>query len=101
MSWGVEGVSVAYGLAQALDDVTLDLESGRIAVVVGGDGAGKTTLCRTIVGLEQVGAGKVKRPERTCFQPESSGVWGDLTVLENLQFVARGYRLPIDHSRSR
>lgn len=101
MSWGVEGVSVSYGSNHALDDVTLDLEPGRIAVVVGGDGAGKTTLCRTIVGLEGVGAGEVRRPERTCFQPESSGVWGDLTVLENLQFVAGGYRLPIDHSRAR
>lgn len=101
MTWGVEAVSVAYGSTQALDDVTLDLESGRIAVVVGGDGAGKTTLCRTIVGLEGVAAGEVRRPERTCFQPESSGVWDDLSVLENLQFVAGGYRLPVDHSRSR
>ncbi|MFP4554376.1 MAG: ATP-binding cassette domain-containing protein, partial [Actinomycetota bacterium] len=63
--------------------------------------AGKTTLCRTIVGLEDMGGGEVRRPERTVFQPESSGVWGDLTVLENLQFVAGGYRLPIDHSRCR
>lgn len=101
MSWGVENVSVSYGSTEALDDVTLDLDPGRIAVVVGGDGAGKTTLCRTIVGLEGVGAGEVRRPGRTCFQPETSGVWGDLTVLENLQFVAGGYRLPADHSRSR
>lgn len=101
MTWGVEGVSVLYGAHHALHDVTLDLEPGRIAVVVGGDGAGKTTLCRTVVGLEDVSAGEVRRPKRTSFQPETSGVWGDLTVLENLRFVAGGYGLSTNHSRSR
>lgn len=101
MTWGIKGVSVAFGPYHALDDVTLDLEPGRIAVVVGGDGAGKTTLCRTIVGLEEVDSGEVRRPERTCFQPETSGVWGDLTVVESLQFVAGGYGLATDHARSR
>jgi ABC-2 type transport system ATP-binding protein len=101
MTWGVESVSVAFGDHIALDDVTLSLEPGRIAVVVGGDGAGKTTLCRTVVGLEEVTTGEVSRPPRTCFQPESSGVWVDLTVIENLDFVARGYGLDPVHARSR
>lgn len=93
MSWGTRSVTVTVGGHTALDDVSFDVEPGEIAVVVGGDGAGKTTLCRTLVGLEKEGAGHVSRPERTCFQPETSGVWGDLTVMENLEFVARGYRM--------
>ncbi|HUG32486.1 MAG TPA: ABC transporter ATP-binding protein [Acidimicrobiia bacterium] len=101
MTWGAIGVSVDYGAIRALDDVTLDVDPGQIAIVVGGDGAGKTTLCRTIVGLENVTSGEVSRPARSCFQPETSGVWGDLSVLENLQFVSGGYRLPAHHSRSR
>jgi len=101
MSWGVRGVSVVFDGEHALDDVSLELDRGRIAIVVGGDGAGKTTLCRTIVGLAKVVAGEVSRAERTGFQSETSGVWGDLTVLENLQFVARGYGLDSGHSRSR
>lgn len=101
MTWGVRALSVAYGDAVVLDDVTLDLDPGRIAVVVGGDGAGKTTLCRTIVGLERVSAGEVSRPGRTSFQPESSGVWADLTVIENLQFVVGGYGLAPEYARSR
>jgi len=43
----------------------------------------------------------VSRPLRTGFQPETSGVWGDLTVLENLQFVASGYGLDPAHSSRR
>lgn len=101
MSWGLTEVSVAYGGTLALNGVSLEAEPGRVAVVVGGDGAGKTTLCRAFVGLENVVSGEVSRPSRTCFQPETSGVWADLTVLENLQFVAGGYSLESGHARDR
>lgn len=101
MSWGVDRVSVVFDDVTALDDVTLMVEPGEISMVVGGDGAGKTTLCRTLVGLDNVTSGAVTRPTRTCFQPETSGVWLDLTVLENLQFVAGAYGLEGDHARRR
>lgn len=101
MTWGLDGVTVTFDDTTALEDVDVSLHPGQIAVVVGGDGAGKTTLCRAVVGLEAVAAGVVRRPPRTCFQPETSGVWADLTVLENLQFVAGGYGLPTAHARSR
>ena len=101
MSWGLDGVSVVFEGVPALSDVTLHLHPGQIAIVVGGDGAGKTTLCRTIVGLEETVSGGVTRPHRTGFQPETSGVWGDLTVLENLEFVASGYGLDPAHASRR
>lgn len=101
MSWGVVDVSVSFNGVAALEGVSLGLDPGSIAVVVGGDGAGKTTLCRTIVGLEDVVGGEVSRPARTCFQPEASGVWVDLTVLENLEFVAGAYGLTAEHARAR
>lgn len=101
MTWGLRGVSIKFGNRSALNDVTLELHPGQIAVVIGGDGAGKTTLCRTLVGLEAVTEGEVSRPPRTSFQPESSGVWSDLTTLENMEFVARGYGLEASHARER
>lgn len=101
MTWGSDGITVSYDGEDALRQVSIDLAPGRIAIVVGGDGAGKTTLCRAIVGLETVTSGEVSRPARTCFQPETSGVWRDLTVLENLQFVSGGYRLDVAHARNR
>lgn len=101
MSWGLRGVTVTFGANRALDGVTIELERGMIAIVVGGDGAGKTTLCRTIVGLESPESGEVSRSPRTCFQPETSGVWADLTVLENLQFVAGAYGLETSRAKGR
>ncbi|HJQ78025.1 MAG TPA: ABC transporter ATP-binding protein [Acidimicrobiia bacterium] len=93
MTWGLDRVTVRFGDIEALSGIRLDVEPGEVAIVVGADGAGKTTLCRTIVGLEQIVGGEVLRPARTGYQPESSGVWNDLTVVENLEFVAGAYGL--------
>jgi len=101
MSWGLDSVSVNFGELVALDRVSLEARRGEVAVVVGGDGAGKTTLCRALVGLDHVSSGEVRRPERTGFQSESSGVWGDLTVMENLRFVARAYAVEPIHAAER
>lgn len=101
MTWGARGLTVHRGGHLALDTVTLEVGPGEIAVVVGGDGAGKTTLCRTLVGLDPVSGGEVIRPERTGFQPETSGAWAELTVIENLEFVAGAYRLETGAARAR
>lgn len=101
MTWGLDRVTVEFGQLIALDDVSIQLERGAISLVVGGDGAGKTTLCRTLVGLDSVKHGEVSRPARVGFQPESSGVWGDLTVSENLSFVAGAYHLEPEHASER
>ena len=101
MSWGTDGVTVVYGDETALEEVSVNLRPGEITIVVGGDGAGKTTLCRTVVGLEEVAGGAVSRPPSTSFQPETSGVWADLSVRENLAFVAGGYHLSPHHARAR
>lgn len=98
MSWGVRDVTVGEA---ALSDVTVEIEPGAITAVVGGDGAGKTTLSRVLVGLTPIDSGEVFRPERTGFQPETSGVWGDLTVLENLSLVAGAYRIGTAERNSR
>ena len=90
MTWGVEGVSVGKG---SLSNVTVSVEPGTITAVVGGDGAGKTTLARVMVGLTEVESGEVSRPARIGFQPETSGVWRDLTVVENLTLVAGAHRI--------
>ncbi|MDX1690358.1 MAG: ABC transporter ATP-binding protein [Acidimicrobiia bacterium] len=88
MSWGLDGVGVRLGDATALDDVTITVEPRAITAVVGGDGAGKTTAARVLVGLTPASSGRVRRPASIGYQPESSGVWRDLTVTENLQLVA-------------
>jgi ABC-2 type transport system ATP-binding protein len=94
--WGLEDVTVTFGGWTALNSVTLPVEPSGIAVVVGGDGAGKSTCLRALVGLLEPGAGTVRRPgkERTGYVPATAGLYADLTVRENLDFCADAYRLP-------
>ncbi|REK22723.1 MAG: ATP-binding cassette domain-containing protein, partial [Actinobacteria bacterium] len=103
MSWGVLGLHVEIGGEPALADVDLEVGLGQIAAVVGGDGAGKTTLARVLGRLVSPLAGRLRLPPRRSvgYQPASSGSWPDLTVVENLKFVADSHRMPTAQARSR
>jgi len=96
MSWGLDRVSVDVDGEEALIDIDLACASGEVVAVVGGDGAGKTTVSRTLVGLLEPRRGTVDRPPsaQIGYLPATSGVWPDLTVMENLSFVADIYRIP-------
>lgn len=95
MSWGLRDVRLRRGRSLALDGVTMQADPGRITVVVGGDGAGKTSCLQVLAGLIEPDAGSVDRParERIGYVPATSGLYPDLTVEENLAFVARAYRI--------
>jgi ABC-2 type transport system ATP-binding protein len=96
--WGCWGLGVRYGGTVALDDVTFEVAAGSVAAVVGGDGAGKTTLVRALAGTVRPAAGTVRRPDRRRLGYVSAGpgVWADLTVDENLSFAGRAYGLSAD-----
>lgn len=91
MMWGLEDVTVEFGNYTALASVDIPVEAGSITAIVGGDGAGKTTVARTLVGLISPKSGIVRRPKVFGFQPAASGTWRDLTVMENLEFVATAF----------
>lgn len=101
--YGVERLTVHRGGRAALADVTLPVPEGEVTAVVGGDGAGKTTLARVLVGREVPVSGRVRRADRrrTGFLPATSGVWGDLSVAENVELVARAYGLDAATARAR
>jgi ABC-2 type transport system ATP-binding protein len=103
MSFGFDGVTVELGGQTAIQDVDLEVEPGAVTAVIGADGAGKTTTSRTLVGLVSPSAGIVRRPrtEAIGYQPEAAGTWRDLTVTENLAFVARAYGLAPGSERHR
>jgi len=55
----VEGLDVFHGDAQALDGVTLEVGEGEIVAIVGANGAGKTSLIRTIAGMHTPARGRI------------------------------------------
>jgi branched-chain amino acid transport system ATP-binding protein len=55
----IEDLDVFHGDAQALDGVSLDVDEGAIIAVVGANGAGKTSLIRTIAGIHRPARGRI------------------------------------------
>lgn len=107
----VENIEVFYGDAQALDGVSLQIEEGAIVAIVGANGAGKTSLIRTIAGMLNAARGRIlyrgtditRWPShRVCDLgigqvAEGRQVFPTLSVAENL---AMGAMLPrARHSR--
>jgi len=55
----VQELDLCYGEARALDRVSIEVEEGEIAAIVGANGAGKSSLIRSIAGMEKPSAGKI------------------------------------------
>lgn len=55
----VENLDVFYGDAQALDSVSIEVAEGSIVAIVGANGAGKTSLIRTIAGINRAARGSI------------------------------------------
>jgi branched-chain amino acid transport system ATP-binding protein len=97
----IRDLSLYYGDAQALADVSLDVAAGEIVAIVGANGAGKTSLIRAISGIERA-AGSIAfsgrqilglEPHAICDLgigqvAEGRQVFSSLTVLENLEVGA-------------
>lgn len=98
----IENLSVHYGMIQAVRDVSFEVNQGEIVSLIGANGAGKTTILRTISGLNQPSKGTItfegepiqkKAPRKIVAQgisqvPEGRHVFSGLTVLENLEMGA-------------
>jgi len=98
----IENLSVAYGGIEALKGISLEVEEGKIVTLVGANGAGKSTMLRSIVGLVKPKAGSITYQGKNLFAvkrhdlvkngialvPEGRRVFPDMTVLENLKIGA-------------
>jgi len=93
--FGVEDLVVAYHGRTAVAGVTLEVAPGEVAGIVGGDGAGKTTVLRALAGAVRPASGTVRRPpaRRIGYVSAGPGVYRDLTVDENLAFAGAAYGL--------
>lgn len=95
----VRGLNVYYGHSHALQGVEFTIHQGALAIV-GRNGMGKTTLCKTIMGLVRASSGSIRfgnKDELTRlspaqiarlgigYVPEDRRIFTDLTVAENLE----------------
>ncbi len=101
--WGTEAVCVRFGGRLALDRVSFRARPGQVSAVVGGDGAGRTTLLRCLAGALAPSEGTVRRPpaDQIGYLPAGSGTYPDLSVAENLAFRAAVYGLPAGLAKER
>lgn len=94
----VKNLSVHYGMIQAIKDISFEVNEGEIVTLIGANGAGKSTILRTISGLVKPSSGEIeylgkpihnvatrKIVEQGIAQvPEGRHVFKGLTVQENL-----------------
>ena len=102
-------VHTYYGESHVLQGVTLTAGKGTVTAVLGRNGVGKTTLCRSIVGLTPARAGRIVfngeditglPPHRIyergiCLVPQGRRIFSSLTVQENLAIAAKGDLDPV------
>ncbi|MGD9918367.1 MAG: heme ABC exporter ATP-binding protein CcmA [Paenirhodobacter sp.] len=88
----VADLTVTRGGLPVLEHLTFSLDAGRALVLRGPNGIGKTTLLRTLAGLQPALAGRVSMPpEAMAYAAHADGLKGTLSVAENLRFWAAVY----------
>jgi branched-chain amino acid transport system ATP-binding protein len=111
----LSGVHTHIGAYHILHGVDFAVPEGEITVLLGRNGAGKTTTLRTIMGLWAASQGEMRFEGRTinglatpdiaglgiAYVPENMGIFGDLTVQENMLLAARAARRADELDRTR
>ena len=115
----INNIETFYGLVYALKGISMEIKDGTITTILGNNGAGKTTILKTVMGLldDQPDKGVIefmgekinfKDPEKIVrmgisYVPEGREVWDELTVRENLVMGAyiRRDRAAVRHDMER
>jgi len=103
----IRDLAVSYGSVPAVRDVSLEIAPGELRVILGANGAGKTTVLKAILGLLRPHAGEIRfgngidllrlKPHEIhglgiAWVPEGRQLWNTLTVLDNLKLGGFGNR---------
>ena len=98
----IEDIKVHYGGAEIIKGISLDIGEGEIVTLIGSNGAGKTTVLRTISGLKGSSSGDILYDGKSIIQmspqdivragislvPEGRGLFQYMSVSENLNIGA-------------
>lgn len=83
----VRGLAVSRGGRRAVEGVDFDLAAGEALILRGPNGIGKTTLLRTVAGLQPATEGSIQAdPDAIAYAAHADGLKGALSVAENLRF---------------
>lgn len=110
----IKNIDVAYGEAQVVWDVSMFVREGDIVALIGANGAGKSTILKTVCGLNKLKGGaidydgaplKIHRTEEAVTQaisyvPEGRRLFSQLTVRENLELGAFPKRVRAELEKS-
>lgn len=94
----LDKISSAYGQSKVLWDIDMEIEQGSATALIGRNGVGKTTLFKTIVGIQKLTGGKINFADQDVsaasahhraragigYVPQGRHVFPHLTVTENL-----------------
>lgn len=110
----LHSVSAGYGGTVVNRDVSISVKSGQVLTLIGRNGVGKTTLARSIIGLQNVSAGQILFDGRDVtglsarrrarlgigYVPQGRGIFGALTVEENLRLgqLIGGASKPLEYA---
>jgi len=108
-----ENLVKTFGTFHALDGLNLQVRAGEMVGLVGPDGAGKTTALRLMCGALKPTSGIVrvagyevpaqveKAREQIGYLAQHFGLYGDLSVQENIEFFGEVFDIPIDELKQR
>jgi len=109
----VNEVRKQLGPNQALAGVSLEFAAGKMHGIIGPEGAGKTTLMRTLLGLLRPDAGSIEYRDEgallefetmrshLAYMPQQQSLYPDLSIDEHMEFFRALYQIPQDEFRAR
>lgn len=111
VSLKAENLCKSFNGFKAVENLSLQIESGEIFGLLGPNGAGKTTSIKMITGLLKPDSGKVEfyyrasdrlnNNQKVGLCPQELVLWNNLTCLEQLVFIAEMYNVPLHVARKR
>lgn len=107
----VRGLNASYGRARILFDLDFEAHAGEVAVLLGRNGAGKSTTLKSVIGLVRPQSGEIRFDGRPIqhlqpfqiarlglgYVPEDRRIFTDLTVMENLEIGRQARRAGVPY----